>query len=45
MARPPASRALGGSWQWGRTAQTQRALLDAAGNLTGVTFAGLPLFL
>ena len=30
MARPPASRALGGSWQWGRTAQTQRALLDAA---------------
>jgi AcrR family transcriptional regulator len=30
MARPPASRALGSSWQWGRTAQTQRALLDAA---------------
>ena len=30
MARPPANRALGSSWQWGRTAQTQRALLDAA---------------
>ncbi|MGB6455644.1 MAG: helix-turn-helix domain-containing protein [Streptosporangiaceae bacterium] len=30
MARQPAGRALGGSWQWGRTAQTQRALLDAA---------------
>lgn len=30
MARPPAGRATGGSWQWSRTAQTQRALLDAA---------------
>jgi AcrR family transcriptional regulator len=30
MARQPASRAPGGSWQWRRTAQTQRALLDAA---------------
>jgi AcrR family transcriptional regulator len=30
MARQPASRALGGTWQWSRTAQTQRALLDAA---------------
>jgi AcrR family transcriptional regulator len=30
MAREPASRATGGAWQWQRTAQTQRALLDAA---------------
>lgn len=30
MARPATGRALGGSWQWSRTAQTQRALLDAA---------------
>jgi AcrR family transcriptional regulator len=30
MATPSARRALGGSWQWSRTAQTQRALLDAA---------------
>ena len=26
----PDGRAAGGAWQWGRTAQTQRALLDAA---------------
>ena len=30
MAREPASRAATGAWRWGRTAQTQRALLDAA---------------
>jgi AcrR family transcriptional regulator len=30
MARQPTSRAAGGAWQWQRTAQTQRALLDAA---------------
>jgi AcrR family transcriptional regulator len=30
MVRQPADRSLGGSWQWSRTAQTQRALLDAA---------------
>jgi AcrR family transcriptional regulator len=30
MVREPASRATGGAWQWQRTAQTQRALLDAA---------------
>jgi AcrR family transcriptional regulator len=30
MAKQPASRSAGGAWQWGRTAQTQRALLDAA---------------
>jgi AcrR family transcriptional regulator len=30
MARQTASRAAGGAWQWQRTAQTQRALLDAA---------------
>src|SRR5258707_8823561 len=30
MAKRPASRSAGGAWQWGRTAQTQRALLDAA---------------
>jgi AcrR family transcriptional regulator len=30
-ARPPrAPRSLSGGWQWGRTARTQRALLDAA---------------
>jgi AcrR family transcriptional regulator len=28
--RPAGGRAAGGAWQWGRTAQTQRALLDAA---------------
>jgi AcrR family transcriptional regulator len=30
MAKEPTSRATGGAWQWQRTAQTQRALLDAA---------------
>ena len=30
MAKQPTSRAAGGAWQWQRTAQTQRALLDAA---------------
>src|SRR5215467_12358028 len=30
MAKQPAGRSAGGAWQWGRTAQTQRALLDAA---------------
>jgi AcrR family transcriptional regulator len=30
MARQPTSRSAGGAWQWQRTAQTQRALLDAA---------------
>src|SRR6201998_1069741 len=30
MAKQQASRSAGGAWQWGRTAQTQRALLDAA---------------
>ncbi|HEY6480684.1 MAG TPA: helix-turn-helix domain-containing protein [Streptosporangiaceae bacterium] len=30
MAKQPTSRATGGAWQWQRTAQTQRALLDAA---------------
>jgi AcrR family transcriptional regulator len=30
MAESQARRLAGGSWQWGRTAQTQRALLDAA---------------
>lgn len=30
MARQPAGRPASGAWQWGRTAQTQRALLDAA---------------
>jgi AcrR family transcriptional regulator len=30
MTRQSASRPAGGAWQWGRTAQTQRALLDAA---------------
>ena len=28
--RAAGGRAAGGAWQWGRTAQTQRALLDAA---------------
>src|SRR5262249_47635171 len=28
--RSGGGRAAGGAWQWGRTAQTQRALLDAA---------------
>src|ERR1051326_4665406 len=33
MSKQPAARAerqAGGAWQWGRTAQTQRVLLDAA---------------
>jgi len=30
MVKQPAGRSAGGAWQWGRTAQTQRALLDAA---------------
>jgi AcrR family transcriptional regulator len=30
MAEPQARRTASSSWQWGRTAQTQRALLDAA---------------
>jgi AcrR family transcriptional regulator len=30
MAKELTSRAASGAWQWGRTAQTQRALLDAA---------------
>jgi AcrR family transcriptional regulator len=30
VAKQPAGRSAGGAWQWGRTAQTQRALLDAA---------------
>jgi len=30
MARQPTGRPAGGSWQWQRTAATQRALLDAA---------------
>ncbi|HUZ24143.1 MAG TPA: TetR/AcrR family transcriptional regulator [Streptosporangiaceae bacterium] len=30
MARQPSGRSAGGAWQWQRTAQTQRALLDAA---------------
>ena len=30
MVKQPTSRATGGAWQWQRTAQTQRALLDAA---------------
>ena len=30
MAEQQTRRPGGGSWQWGRTAQTQRALLDAA---------------
>ena len=29
-ARLPRGRAAAGSWQWARTAETQRALLDAA---------------
>ena len=29
-ARPPRNKAAVGSWQWARTAETQRALLDAA---------------
>jgi len=29
-ARPPRSKASSGSWQWARTAETQRGLLDAA---------------
>jgi AcrR family transcriptional regulator len=30
MVRQPGSRSSSGAWQWQRTAQTQRALLDAA---------------
>jgi AcrR family transcriptional regulator len=30
MVRQPSSRTSSGAWQWQRTAQTQRALLDAA---------------
>ncbi len=30
MARPPTDGPAGAAWQWGRTAQTRRALLDAA---------------
>jgi AcrR family transcriptional regulator len=30
MARQPKDGPASGAWQWGRTAQTQRALLDAA---------------
>jgi AcrR family transcriptional regulator len=30
MAEPQAKKPVTSSWQWGRTAQTQRALLDAA---------------
>jgi AcrR family transcriptional regulator len=30
MDRQPTGRSAGGAWQWRRTAQTQRALLDAA---------------
>jgi AcrR family transcriptional regulator len=30
MAKQPTTKAAGGAWQWQRTAQTQRALLDAA---------------
>jgi len=30
MAEPQPRKPANGSWQWGRTAQTQRALLDAA---------------
>jgi AcrR family transcriptional regulator len=30
MAKQPTTKATGGAWQWQRTAQTQRALLDAA---------------
>ncbi len=39
-ARPPRGRGAAGSWQWARTAQTQRALLDAARAVfTGQGFA------
>jgi AcrR family transcriptional regulator len=30
VTKQPAGRSAGGAWQWGRTAQTRRALLDAA---------------
>jgi AcrR family transcriptional regulator len=30
MEKQPRGRSAGGGWQWGRTARTQRALLDAA---------------
>ena len=40
MARPPRGRSGVGSWQWARTAETQRALLDAARAVfTGQGFA------
>ncbi len=40
VARPPRGRSGVGSWQWARTAQTQRALLDAARAVfTGQGFA------
>jgi AcrR family transcriptional regulator len=35
MAEPQAKRPATNSWQWGRTAQTQRALLDAARDVFG----------
>src|SRR5246127_5045149 len=39
-ARLPRGRAAAGSWQWARTAETQRALLDAARAVfTGQGFA------
>jgi len=39
-ARPPRGKAAAGSWQWARTAETQRALLDAAREVfTGQGFA------
>jgi len=39
-ARPPRGRGAAGSWQWARTAHTQRALLDAARAVfTGQGFA------
>jgi len=40
VARPPRGRSGVGSWQWARTAETQRALLDAARAVfTGQGFA------
>ena len=35
MAEPQAKKPVTSSWQWGRTAQTQRALLDAARDVFG----------
>jgi AcrR family transcriptional regulator len=41
MAKELTSRPPGGAWQWGRTAQTQRALLDAAREVfAGQGFSG-----